>query len=59
MSSLPRDPYILFSVLNTRLRDFYGSLDALCEDLNEDRQALLDAMAAAGFRDDAEKNACV
>ena len=59
MSSLPRDPYILFSVLNTRLRDIYGSLDALCEDLNEDRQALLDAMAAAGFRYDAEKNAFV
>ena len=59
MSSLPRDPDILFSVLNTRLRDFYGSLDALCEDLNEDRQALLDAMAAAGFRYDAEKNALV
>lgn len=59
MSSLPRDPYILFSVLNTKLRDFYGSLDALCEDMDEDRQALLDAMAAAGFRYDAGKNAFV
>ena len=59
MSSLPRDPYILFSVLNTRLRDFYGSLDALCDDLDEDRQGLLDAMAAAGFRYVAEKNAFV
>ena len=33
MATLPRDANILFSVLNTKLRDFYGSLDALCDDL--------------------------
>ena len=59
MSTLPRDPMILFSVLNTKLRDFYPSLDALCDDLGEDKQALLDAMAAAGFRYDAGRNAFV
>lgn len=59
MSALPRDPMILYSMLNTKLRDFYGSLDALCEDLDEDKQRLLDAMAAAGFRYDPEKNAFV
>ena len=59
MSNLPRDPMILFSVLNMKLRDFYPSLDALCDDLGEDKQALLDAMAAAGFRYDAGRNAFV
>ena len=33
MAALPKDPFILFSVINTKLRDFYPSLDALCADL--------------------------
>ena len=56
MAGLPKDPMILFSVLNMKLRDFYPSLDALCDDLDEDEQALLDAMAAAGFRYDPGRN---
>lgn len=56
MSNLPRDPMILYSVLNTKLRDFYPSLAALCEDLDEDEQQLRDAMAAVGFHYDAERN---
>ena len=59
MAGLPKDPFILFSVLNMKLRDFYGSLDALCEDMDEDKQLLLDTMAAAGFRYDADRNAFV
>ena len=59
MSTLPQDPCILFSVLNTKLRDFYPNLDALCDDLDEDKQALLETMAAAGFRYDAGRNAFV
>ena len=54
---LPKDPMILFSVLNMKLRDFYPSLDALCEDLDEDKQAIIEIMAAAGFRYSAEHNA--
>ena len=59
MSTLPKDPMILFSVLNMKLRDFYPSLDALCDDLDEDKQALLETMASAGFRYDAGRNAFV
>ena len=59
MSELPRDPMILYSVLNTKLRDFYGSLDALCEDLQADKQALLEAMARVGFHYDPDRNAFV
>ena len=59
MSTLPSDPMILFSVINMKLRDFYPSLDALCDDLDEDKQALLETMAAAGFRYDAGRNAFV
>ena len=31
---LPKDPMMLFSFINTKLRDFYPSLDALCKDMN-------------------------
>ena len=32
--SLPGDAVLLLSVVNMKLRDCYGSLDALCDDLN-------------------------
>ena len=32
--SIPTDPVMLLSYINTQLRDNYSSLDALCEDLN-------------------------
>lgn len=37
---LPKDPMLLLSVVNTKLRDQYASLDALCEDMQADREAL-------------------
>ena len=30
LQNLPQDPVILLSVVNTKLRDFYPSLDQLC-----------------------------
>lgn len=53
---LPKDPMMLLSVVNTRLRDRYPDLDALCEDLGEDREALEETLKAAGFVYDKEKN---
>ncbi len=46
---LPKDPMILLSYVNTKLRDDYDSLDALCEDLSLERAALEETLAAAGF----------
>ena len=34
---LPKDPFMLLSVVNTKLRDCYADLDALCEDMGTDR----------------------
>ncbi len=59
MAGLPKDPMILFSVINMKLRDFYPSLDALCEDMDEDKQAIIDTLARVGFRYDPERNAFV
>ncbi len=33
---LPNDEFVLLSVINTKLRDFYDSLESLCDDLDED-----------------------
>ena len=59
MSALPKDPMILYSVLNTKLRDFYASLDDLCEDMDVDKQTLLDTMNGVGFHYDSDRNVFV
>ncbi len=56
MEKLPEDPMILFSAVNMLLRDNYASLDELCDDMNVDRQALEDKLAAAGFEYNKEQN---
>ncbi len=38
--NLPKDPMLLLSVVNTKLRDQYTSLDALCEDMQADREEM-------------------
>lgn len=59
MAGLPKDPNLLLSVLNMKLRDFYGSLDALCEDMEADKQQILSTMQAAGYVYDPARNAFV
>lgn len=49
MDQLPKDPIMLYSVVNTKLRDRYESLEELCEDLHLSEQDLLDRLSAAGF----------
>ncbi|MBR0040516.1 MAG: DUF4250 domain-containing protein [Oscillospiraceae bacterium] len=53
---IPNDPMILLSWLNTKLRDEYGSLAALCEDQELDEEELKAKLAAIGFSYDAERN---
>ena len=53
---LPADPIMLLSVLNTKLRDEYSTLDALCEDLELDKAELSARLLAAGFSYDPERN---
>ena len=53
---LPKEPTMLLSVINTKLRDFYSSLDVFCEDSGEDKQKIVDRLEAAGYHYDKEKN---
>ncbi len=56
MLELPKDPMMLMSVINMKLRDFYSDLDALCEDLDIDRNELEKTLSAAGFKYNEELN---
>ena len=42
--------------LNLKLRDFYGSLDALCEDLDLNREEILEKMKQIDYAYDEENN---
>ena len=46
---LPSDKNILFSMLNTYLRDKYPSLKEFCVDNDVDEESLLNDMQQSGF----------
>ena len=54
--NLPKDPVMLYSIINLKLRDFYSGLDALCEDLDINKEELVKTLAAAGFEYNEEEN---
>ncbi|MCQ2144893.1 MAG: DUF4250 domain-containing protein [Bacteroidales bacterium] len=56
MAYIPSDPIMLFSWVNTKLRDEYASLDALCDDLNLAPCDITDKLEAAGYSYDPELN---
>lgn len=47
--ALPKDPIMLLSVVNMKLRDTYSSLDALCDDLDESRVDIEKTLSSAGY----------
>ena len=53
---LPKDPMMLFSLINVKLRDFYPSLDALCSDLNVNKEDIVNRLKEAGFEYNPEQN---
>ncbi len=56
MRTLPKDPVILLSTINMKLRDFYDSLDALCEDLEVDCKQLTQTLQSIDYHYDASEN---
>ena len=50
---------MLLSIINMKLRDMYSSLDALCDDMDEDKQQIVEALEKVGYRYDAERNAFI
>lgn len=53
---IPQDPAMLLSFINLKLRDYYASLEALCDDMDIDRTAIEDKLSAINYHYDKEKN---
>lgn len=53
---IPKDPVMLLSFINLKLRDYYRSLDACCEDLDLEKEELLLKLEGIGYRYDEGKN---
>lgn len=53
---LPKDPYILLSVVNARLRDQYADLAGLCASLDADEDALRQTLAGVDYHYDPVHN---
>lgn len=54
--SLPKDPVILLSYINTQLRDFYPSLNELCSSLAIDQTELIRTLDTIDYRYDQQNN---
>lgn len=56
MKDLPRDPFMLMSLINMKLRDYYPSLDALCDDMNLKKEVLTTTLGSIGMEYNPETN---
>ncbi|SCW46086.1 protein of unknown function [Ruminococcaceae bacterium YRB3002] len=54
--TLPGDPIMLLSFVNTKLRDEYPSLDELCDSLGADPEEIKDKLAKVNYAYDEELN---
>ena len=49
---LPKDPYILLSFVNARLRDQYADLEDLCAALDADEDVIRETLAGLDYHYD-------
>lgn len=56
MTTLPNDPVILLSYINTQLRDFYPSLAELCAALDASEESIRRTLASIDYEYDPETN---
>lgn len=53
---LPRDPVVLLSFINTKLRDSYGSFALLCQELEVSADEITETLASIDYFYDSELN---
>lgn len=56
IETLPNDPIMLLSAVNTLLRDYFPTLQQLCENFNTSQTALEEKLTAIGYQYDSDKN---
>ena len=54
--NIPNDPVMLLSFINLKLRDNYSNLDLLCEDLNVNREEIVNKLKSIDYEYDKERN---
>lgn len=53
---IPKDPIMLLSFINLKLRDYYSGLEALCEDMDVAQEEIVEKLAGIDYHYDREKN---
>lgn len=53
---IPKDPVMLLSFVNMKLRDQYSDYSALCDDLDVDEKEITDKLTGLGYKYDEENN---
>ena len=54
--SIPNDPAMLLSFINLKLRDNYSSLEALCDDLDVDKNSIVEKLLSIDYEYDENTN---
>lgn len=54
--SVPNDPVILLSFINTKLRDFYPSLEELGKSLDVDTTEIIEKLRSINYEYDPNQN---
>ena len=55
-TGLPKDPMLLLSVVNTKIRDYYHTLYALCEDMNVEKDEIICKLKGIDYEYDESKH---
>ena len=53
---MPNDPNILLSYVNLKLRDFYASLDDMCDDMDVSKVEIEEKLQKIGYNYDSQRN---
>lgn len=53
---IPRDSLMLLSYVNLKLRDYYSDLEALCDDIDVNREEIEGKLNEAGYFYDKDAN---
>lgn len=53
---IPKDPVMLLSYVNTQLRDFYPSLEELCQSLDLQQEDLVLKLRGIDYEYDPDRN---
>ena len=55
-TNIPKDPMLLLSFLNTKLRDYYKDLDTLCQELELNKTEIIAKLKEIDYEYDSDNN---